>query len=87
VNAFLIAATALLVMLVLPGIVMLRSRAIDGIVALELFGTNITLVLLCLAEGFNRSSYFNVPLVSAFSVWLGGLVFVRFAGRASDEDV
>jgi len=80
-NAFLIAATVLLVLLVLPGIVVVRGRPIDSIVALELCGTTITLVLLCLAEGFHRSAYFNVPLVSAFCVWVGGLVFVRFVGR------
>jgi len=81
VNAFLIAATALLLLLVLPGIVIVRGRPIDAVVALELSGTTITLVLLCLAEGFHRSVYFNVPLVSALAVWVGGLVYVRFIGR------
>ena len=80
-NAFLIAATALLAMLALPGIVILRARPIDAIVALELAGTTITLVLLCLAEGFHRSVYFNVPLVAALATWVGGLVVVRFVGR------
>ncbi len=80
-NAFLIAATVLLVMLVLPGIVLVRERPLAAIVALELCGTTITLVLLCLAEGFHRSVYFNVPLVCALCVWVGGLVFVRFVGR------
>ena len=68
-------------MLVLPGIVIVRARPIDAVVALQLCGTTITLVLLCLAEGFHRSVYFNVPLVSALSVWVGGLVYVRFIGK------
>ena len=80
-NAFLIAATALLVMLVLPGIVILRAQPIHGIVALQLCGTTVTLVLLCLAEGFHRSVYFNVPLVCSLCVFVGGLVFARFVGR------
>ncbi|HYY03163.1 MAG TPA: monovalent cation/H+ antiporter complex subunit F [Gaiellaceae bacterium] len=80
-NAFLIAATALLALLVLPGIVVVRGRPIDAVAALELCGTTITLVLLCLAEGFHRSVYFNVPLVAAFCVWLSGLIYVRFVGR------
>jgi multisubunit Na+/H+ antiporter MnhF subunit len=80
-NAFLIAATALLAMLVLPGIVIVSSRPIDALVALQLCGTTVTLVLLCLAEGFHRSVYFNVPLVSALSVWVGGLIYARFLGR------
>jgi multisubunit Na+/H+ antiporter MnhF subunit len=81
VNAFLIAATVLLAMLVLPGIVLVSSRPIDAVVALELCGTTITLALLCLAEGYHRGVYFNVPLVAAAVVWVGGLVFVRFLGR------
>ena len=80
-NAFLIAATVLLAMLVLPGIVLVSSRPIDAVVALELCGTTITLALLCLAEGYHRSVYFNVPLVAAAVVWVSGLVFVRFLGR------
>ncbi|TML70303.1 MAG: hypothetical protein E6G13_08620 [Actinobacteria bacterium] len=80
-NAFLIAATVLLAMLVLPGVVVLRARPIDAIVALGLCGTNVTLVLLCLAAGFHQSVYFNVPVVAALCVWVGGLVYVRFVGR------
>jgi multisubunit Na+/H+ antiporter MnhF subunit len=81
VNAFLIAATALLTMLVLPGFVVLRARPIDALVALEVCGTTVVLVLLCLAAGFHQSVYFNVPVVAALSVWTGSLIFVRFVGR------
>jgi multicomponent Na+:H+ antiporter subunit F len=80
-NAFLIAATALLVMLVLPGFVIVRARPIDGIAALQLCGSTMALVLLCLAQGFRQSVYFNVPLVCVFATLVGGLVFVRFVGR------
>lgn len=80
-NAFLIAATVLLVALVLPGVVCVRARAIDGVVAVELAGTLATLTLLCLAEGFGRGIYFNVALVAAGTAWIGGLVFARFFGR------
>ena len=79
-NAFLIAATALLVMLVLPAIVIVRARPIDAIVALQLFGTTMIVVLLCLAQGFHSSVYFNVPLVCALCVWISSLVVVRFVG-------
>jgi multisubunit Na+/H+ antiporter MnhF subunit len=80
-NAFLIASTALLVILVFPGMVLVTSRPIDAVVALQLCGTTITLVLLCLAAGFHQSVYFNVALVAAFCVWAGALIFVRFIGR------
>lgn len=80
-NAFLIAATALLAILVFPGFVLVTGRPIDAVVALQVCGTTITLVLLCLAAGFHSSVYFNVPLVAAFCVWAGALIYVRFIGR------
>jgi hypothetical protein len=50
-------------------------------VALELSGAVVTTALLCLAEGFQRSAYFNLPLIAAGATWIGGLSFVRFLGR------
>jgi multicomponent Na+:H+ antiporter subunit F len=81
VSVFLIAASVLLAAIVIPGIVCVRAQTIDAVVALELCGTLATLALLCLAEGFHRSIYFNVALVSAATSWIGGLVFARFFGR------
>jgi multisubunit Na+/H+ antiporter MnhF subunit len=81
VNAFLIAATALLVLLLLPGYVVVRERPIDALVGLEIVGTTVVLVLLCLAAGFHQSVYFNVPVVAALCVWAGGLIYLRFVGR------
>ena len=80
-NAFLIAGTVLLGLLVLPGYVLVRARPIDGVVALELCGTLTVLALLCLAEGFHRSVYFSLALVTAAVTWVGSLVFARFFGR------
>ncbi len=53
----------------------------DAVVALELAGAVMVLALVCLGEGFGRSSYFNLPVVCALLVWIGGLVFARFVGR------
>jgi multisubunit Na+/H+ antiporter MnhF subunit len=80
-SVFLIAASVLLVALVVPGIVCVRARPIDAVVAMQLCGTLATLALLCLAEGFHRGIYFNVALVSAGTTWVGGLIFARFFGR------
>jgi multisubunit Na+/H+ antiporter MnhF subunit len=63
------------------GWVALRERELDGVVALELGGAVATLVLLCLGEGFHRSSYFDVPVVCVVVTWIGALVFTRFFGR------
>jgi multicomponent Na+:H+ antiporter subunit F len=81
VNAWLIAATALLGGLVPCGIVIVRARPFDALAALELAGAVTTLALLCLAQGFHRSSYFVLPLVLAVLSLGGNLVYVRFLRR------
>jgi multisubunit Na+/H+ antiporter MnhF subunit len=80
-NAFLLAGTVLLGLIVLPGVVCVRARPIDGVVALELCGALLTTALLALAEGFHRGVYFSVALVAALVTWIGGLIFARFLGR------
>jgi multisubunit Na+/H+ antiporter MnhF subunit len=81
VNAFEVAATALVAGLVPLLGVAARRRPIDGLIALELAGTLTMLSLLCFAEGFHRSFNYAVAIVAAALVWIGGLVFVRFLGR------
>jgi multisubunit Na+/H+ antiporter MnhF subunit len=81
VNVWLIGATALLAGVLPCGWVVLRGRLTEALVALELAGTLVTLVLVLLAEGFHRSSYFTLPLVLAALSFVGALVFVRFLGE------
>jgi multisubunit Na+/H+ antiporter MnhF subunit len=81
VNAFLVAATAMLAGFVPAGVVCLRAGPIDALAALELAGALATTILLCLAEGFGRSVYFDVPVVCAAVTWVSGLIFARFLGR------
>jgi len=81
VNVWLIAATVLLAGLLPCGWVLLRARIVDALVALELGSTVVTLVLLLLAEGFHRSSYFELPVVLAALSFVGTLVFIRFLGE------
>jgi multisubunit Na+/H+ antiporter MnhF subunit len=80
VNVWLIAATVLLAGLLPCAWVLLRARLTDALVALELASTVVTVVLLLLAEGFQRSSYFALPLVLAAVSFVGTLVFIRFLG-------
>jgi multisubunit Na+/H+ antiporter MnhF subunit len=80
VNAWLIAATVLLAGLLPCGWVLARGGEMDAVVALELASTLVTVVLLLLAEGFHRSSYFTVPVVLAALSFVGTLIFVRFLG-------
>ena len=79
-NVWLIGATALLAGLLPCGFVLVRGRLTEALVALELGSTVVTVVLVLLAEGFGRSSYFVLPLVLAALSFVGTLVFVRFLG-------
>ena len=80
-NLWLTAATVLLAGLLLCGFVLLRGRPLEALVALELGSTVVTIVLLLLAEGFHRSSYFTLPLVLAGLSFVGTLAFMRFLGE------
>lgn len=80
-NAFLVAATVLLAAFVPLLGATVRRRPIDGLVAVELAGVILVLVLLCFAEGFHRSVYYGVPVIAALLSWISGLVYARFLGR------
>lgn len=80
-NAFEVAATALLCGYFPLGYVAFTRRAVDGLVALELGGTIAMLSILCFAEGFHRSFEYAVAVVAAVLSWAGGLVFARFLSR------
>jgi multisubunit Na+/H+ antiporter MnhF subunit len=81
VNAFLVAATVLLVALAPLLVLASRRRPIDGLVALETAGAVATLALLCLSVGLRESIFFTVALIAVVASWIGGFVFVRFLGR------
>lgn len=80
-NAFAIAATGLLAGYAPLLWVAMRRRPIDGLLALELGGIVLVLVVLCLAEAFHRSFVYGVAIVAAVMTWIGGMVFARFLGR------
>jgi multisubunit Na+/H+ antiporter MnhF subunit len=81
VNAFLVAALGLVAGFLPLAVVLLRAPEIDGVVALQLGGVLVTLILICLGEGFHRGVYSDVPVVAAVTTWIGGIVFARFFGR------
>ena len=79
-NVWFVGATVLLVALVPVAYVLVRGEIVAALVALELAGTVVTLVLLLIGEGFKRNSYYTLPLVLAFTNVVGVLIFVRFLG-------
>jgi multicomponent Na+:H+ antiporter subunit F len=76
-----VAALALLAGLVPCGVVCLRGGPVDRLVGLELAGTVDTLVLLLLAQAYDRAIYFDLALALALLSFAGGLVFARFLER------
>jgi multicomponent Na+:H+ antiporter subunit F len=58
-----------------------RAPVMDGLVALNLAGTVVTLVLLLLAQGTHRQPFFDLAIVSAVLSFAGGLAFARFLER------
>ena len=80
-NAWLIAATVLLLGLIPCAVVMLRGSAIEALVGLQMAGVLETVVLLLLAEGFHRPAFFDLALVLALLALAGGLVFARMLER------
>ena len=80
-SVWLVAATVLLVALVLPFGLLVRAPPIDALVALELVSVVVTLVLLLLSEGYRRSIYTTVPLVLAGLSLVSGFTFARFMER------
>jgi multisubunit Na+/H+ antiporter MnhF subunit len=81
VNVWLWGATALLLGFVPCGWVALRETRMDALVALELAGTLATLVFVLLVQGFDRASYYSVPISLAFLSFVGALLLARFFGR------
>lgn len=80
-NMWLLAATVLLVALAPLLFVLLRAPRIDALVALELTGTIVTLVLLLLAEGFGRPLYDVVAITLAVLTFFGALAYARMLER------
>jgi multicomponent Na+:H+ antiporter subunit F len=80
-NAWLIAATVLLLGLIPCGLVMRRGRIVEALVGLQMAGVIQTSVLLLLAEGYHRPPFFDLALVLALLAFAGGLVFARMLER------
>ena len=77
-NAWLIAATAMVFALVPCGIVCFRGTSMDRVIGLEMAGIIVCLILLLLAQGVNNPNFYDLGVAMALLAFGGGLVFVRF---------
>jgi multisubunit Na+/H+ antiporter MnhF subunit len=80
-NAFVVAAVGMLVAALPCLIVVWRGSPMEAVVGYETIGAIAVMVLLLLAEGFQRSGEFEFPILLAVLMLGSGLVFVRFFER------
>jgi multisubunit Na+/H+ antiporter MnhF subunit len=80
-NAWLIAATVLVGVLMLCGVACLFVSPIHGLVIFEVAGTAATTLLLLLAEGFHRQSFVDLAFVFGALSFAGALTFARLFER------
>jgi multisubunit Na+/H+ antiporter MnhF subunit len=81
VMGFIAAAIAMLIAVVPAGIVLCRGELAASVVAYEFITSVVVLVLALLAQGFQRSSEFELPVLLAVLMYGSGLVFVRAMER------
>jgi multisubunit Na+/H+ antiporter MnhF subunit len=81
-NEWILAAIVLVLGGILPCLVVsVRASVMEGLVALEMAGVIAVLVLLLLAEGFQRQPFVDLAFVLALLSFVGALAFVRFMER------
>jgi multicomponent Na+:H+ antiporter subunit F len=81
VNAFVIAAIAMLIGVIPCGVVVWRGTAMEAVVGYEVISAIVVMVLVLLAEGFGRFGLLELPIVLAVLLFGGGLVFVHALER------
>lgn len=80
-SAFLVAAIGMLGAMIPGAVTVARGGVPDAVVAFQAITADIVMVLALIAEGFNRSGEFELPLLGAVLLYGSGLVFVRFMER------
>ena len=78
---FAAAAIAMLIALIPAGIVLCRGELAAAVVAFEFITAVAVMVLVLLAQAFQRPGLFELPVLLAVLMFGGGLVFVRAIER------
>lgn len=80
-TSFVVAAIGMLVAVIPCGIVLLRGRLMEAVAAYEFISSVAVMVLILLAQGFQRPAEFELPVILAVLMLGSGLVFVRSLER------
>jgi multisubunit Na+/H+ antiporter MnhF subunit len=79
--SFLVAAIAMLAVMVPAGLTIVRGTAADAVIGYEFLTAVAVMIFALLAEGFQRPSLFEFPVLMAVLLYGSGLVFVRALER------
>lgn len=77
-NAWMLAASILLLALIPCGIVLIRAPIMDRLVSLEMSGILSILIIVLLSIGFREPSFLDLALALAVLSFSGSLVFIYF---------
>lgn len=80
-SAFVVAAIVMLVGVIPCGIMIWHGTAMEALVGYEAISSITVVVLVLLAEGFNRFGELELPIVLAVLLFGSGLVFARALER------
>ncbi|HEY4701172.1 MAG TPA: monovalent cation/H+ antiporter complex subunit F [Streptosporangiaceae bacterium] len=80
-TGFVVAAIVMLAAVVPCGIVVCRGKIMEAVVAYEVISSIAIMVLILLAQGFQRPALFELPVLLAILLLGSGLVFVRVLER------
>jgi hypothetical protein len=81
VSGFVVAAIVMLIGVIPCGIVVWRGTAMEALVGYEAISSIAVMVLVLLAEGFNRFGELELPIVLAVLLFGSGLVLVHALER------
>ncbi|MEA2291408.1 MAG: multicomponent Na+:H+ antiporter subunit [Solirubrobacteraceae bacterium] len=77
-NVWLWSAAVLTAAMVPLVAVAVRRPPLEGLIALEIAGADVVLVLLLIAEGTQRQGFVDLAVVAAVTSFVGAVAFVRF---------
>ena len=80
-TGFIVTAIVMLIAVIPCGIVMVRGKVMEAVVAYEVVSSIAVMVLILLAQGFRRPALFELPILLAVLLLGSGLVFVRALER------
>jgi multisubunit Na+/H+ antiporter MnhF subunit len=79
--SFVVAAIAMLIAMIPAAVVLVRGEAPEAVIGYEFITSVVVMILALLAQGFQRPSLFELPVLLAVLMYASGLVYIRALER------